>query len=194
MEFIIDYSGAPAVRFSKNKYISVLPVTKYQFERIIWNTASCWQEYKRLLEISGRVAPHEINIGNLSSVFITGISFDEGMSYAKCMDGRLPTGKEWESAYEFFQDTELFSNALNFLIQSSSRKIDKRLITLLKQLVNIGIIRTEFYNIKEITPEFSKRPYGIIYTKSLQNRTALVTGQPAREVRRNDFGFCVVSG
>ncbi|ODS34709.1 MAG: hypothetical protein SCARUB_00145 [Candidatus Scalindua rubra] len=194
MEFMIDRSGAPAIKFSGTKYIYILPVTKYQFERFIWSTAPSWCDYEKIIEDTGRISPHEINIKNLSSAFLTNINFEEAQEICRWLCGRLPTVKEWDEVYEMvFSNYLLFDEALKYMTEmKEKRKIDIRILKLLEHLHRLGIKRRDLNSsIGELVSEFPVEPYGRIYLKHNQEQ-ALITGSPSKKTRGNNFGLCCV--
>ena len=194
MEFIIDRSGAPAVKFSETKYIHILPVTKYQFERFIWKTSPSWCDYEKIIEDTGRVSPNGINRKNLSSAFLTNVNFEEALEFSKWLGVRLPTVKEWDEASDIvFREERLFENALKYMTEiKEKQKIDRRILKLIDSLCKLGIKRKDLNNvIGELVCEFLAEPYGRIYLKYNQGQ-ALVTGSPSTKTRGNDFGFCGV--
>lgn len=194
MEFIIDSNGAPAVRFSKDKYINVLPVTKYQFERYIWKAAPLWCNYDEFVKETGRISPDDVTLHNFLSVFITGISCNEAMDYASYFKCRLPSAKEWDEAYDSaFCNRDLFAKTLEFMNSRPEAQIDTRLVRLLRGLQNLGLTRGDLNTvIGEIVLEFPREPYGRIYLKYNEKESALVTGQPSRETKGDNFGFLMI--
>jgi len=196
MEWTVDKSGALAVKFSEGKYIHVLPFTKYQFERFIWETAPSWCDYEKVIEETGRVSPHKIDRKNLSCAFLTNINFDEARKISNWLGARLPVIKEWKEAYEcIFTDDRFFEKALKCMTEAMRHrnKIDRRIFKLLEALSSLGIKRWEL-GIGELVSEFSAAPYGRIYLKLGKNQQAMVTGSSCEKTRHKSFGFCAVSG
>jgi hypothetical protein len=195
MEFVIDRSGAPLVKFSKQKYIHVLPVTKYQLERFIWQIASFWCDYEVFLKDTERITPQKITPENFPAVFVTNINFEEALIISKWLGARPPVIKEWDEAYEVpFERKSLFREALNFITKVKRRqKVDKRIEILLDRLDDFGIQRKDLcLKIGEFACEFQREPYGRIYLKSENKNQALVTGSPSKKTRGENFGFCGV--
>lgn len=195
LEFLIDGSGTPVARFYRNEYINILPVTKYQFERFIWKAAPSWCNYHAIIEKIGRISPVEINQNNLSSIFITEVSFKEALEYSKFFGGRLPTLREWDRAYDsIFTRGELFEEALKYMESVPVSRIDKRIIKLVEYLIKHNIKRTDLNDaIKELVCEFPVTAYpGRIYLKYCREDYALVAGNPSTETRGKEFGFCMV--
>lgn len=190
MEFRIDKTGALVVRFSIDKYIQVLPVTKYQFERFVWESAPSL-DYETML--TGRASPEEVTRENLPSAFMTNINFEEAQKSAQWFGARLPTVKEWEEAYDTaFRDENLFEEALEYMVRlKTTHRIERRILKLLEGLCKLGIKRSEL-ECGELVSEFSQEPYGRIYLKYSNNQQALVTGNPGRKTRDTNFGFCWV--
>ena len=173
MEFIIDASGAPAVKFSEGKYIQILPVTRYQFERFIWKRMPAWCEYEKSLEEVGRISPDEVTKENFASAFMTNINYDEALEFSQWLGGRLPTVREWDIAYDVVLcKGDLFRDALDYIYHRAGQKskqttpisslfgvnkgrhkrthestentrIDRRIVKLLEEFVRQGIKRAD---------------------------------------------------
>lgn len=173
MEFIIDASGAPAVKLSEGKYIQILPVTRYQFERFIWKRMPSWCDYEKALEETGRISPDEVTEENFASAFMTNVNFDEALEFSQWLGGRLPTVREWDSAYDaVLCRDDLFKDALDYIYHRAEQKskqttpipsllgmnkvrhkrtdeskenarIDGRIVKLLEEFVKQGIKRTD---------------------------------------------------
>lgn len=190
---IIDKSGAPAIKFSETKYIHLLPVTKYQFERFIWQASPSCCDYEKIIEDTGRISPDEINKKNLSSAFLTNINFEEALEFSTWLGARLPTDKEWEEAYNnVFKNSDLFKEIIEYFQSADKQQLDLRILKLIKSLINIKIMRNDLGNyLGELVSEFPISPYGRIYLKSNET-TAQVLGRPSRKMKDSDFGCCCV--
>lgn len=197
MEFIIDKSGAPLVKFSKEKYIHVFPVTKYQLERFVWQTASLWCDYEIFLKGGKRISPQAITRENFSDVFMTNINFEEALMISKWLGTRPAIVKEWDEACEgLFEQETLFEETLNFITKvkhEQKLKVDTRIEILMSRLNTLGIQRKDIcLKIGEFACEFPGDPYGRLYLKSENKNQALITGSPSKKTRGENFGFCGV--
>lgn len=194
MKFITDKSGAPAVRFSEGKFINVLPVTKYQFERFIWKSAPLWCDYKKMIEDSARISPVEVNKRNLSAAFMTNINFEEALEFSEYFGLRLPTVKEWDEVYDILFREDLFKETLEYMEGiNGKQKIDRRVWGLIKSLHSLGIKRSDLNSyFGELVCEFPVEPFGRIYLAYSNKRQVLVTGSPSTKTRDKNFGFCGV--
>lgn len=89
--------------------ISLLPITKIQFEQFLCETVDSRfgpQWYDEVLELNPRIEVSKINPSNYWRAFITGILPEEAECFARWMgDGyRLLTAEEWVIAYEYLRD------------------------------------------------------------------------------------------
>jgi len=196
MKFITDKSGAPLVKFSDAKYIHVLPVTKYQFERFVWQVAPSWCDYEALIPETSRVSTDAITPDNFPQAFLVNVNFEEVLSFFKWSGSRPAAVKEWDEACEkIFAKKELFKEAYVYMNKAfrEGQKVDRRISKLLKKLCDFKIRRQDLNcKIGELACEFSKEPYGKIYLKQDDKSQGLVTGSPRRKARGNNFGFCGV--
>ncbi len=194
MDFVIDRSGVPAAMFSPNKYIQVLPLTIYQYERFLWQSAPGWN-------VSGRtdsIPPQDFDRNNISKAFISNLSFED--AYCVCHDlcgGRPPAADEWEVAFGLlFQHENLLERALTYVHSLDNNSlIDTRVVRLLTHMVAVGIRRTELIELYELVSEFpiSSGMFGQVCLKSCHQSDAIVTGDPPAKTRNARFGFSVVT-
>jgi len=90
MKFIIGEDKFPLVEVKENIYLHIFPITKYQFERFLWDVSPEEINYKKILEVSPRVSPFKLSKKKLSNLFITQVSFEEATQYAQWMKGEIP--------------------------------------------------------------------------------------------------------
>ena len=90
MKFIIGKDKFPLIEVKENVYLHIFPITKYQFERFMWNVSPESIDYKKILEVSPRISPFGLTKKKLSNLFITQISFEEAIQYAQWMNGKIP--------------------------------------------------------------------------------------------------------
>lgn len=191
MDFIVDRTGAPLVHIGSQRYISVLPVTKYQFERYIWSCAPEALDYQTIVEKTGRVSPTQINKNNVLSAFMTFINFSESIHFCDWLKARLPTCNEWNTAFDMvFSNDNLFDDVFDLLQHSEHlNMIDIRLWKLIEVLKQLDIKRWTL-KIQEIVPEFATEPYGRLFIRQGKNLQAHVTGNPPQSQKSTLFGFC----
>ncbi len=192
MEFIIDKSGALSVKILKGKYINVLPLTKYQFERFIWETAPEWCDYNEIIKTTGRVTPTRVNKQNHLSALLSNINFDEALEISRWFGSRPPTAKEWDVAYDMaFGEVRLFKEALIYMEKAKERsKLDIRMIRLIENMHSSGVKRKDLYNtVGELVCEYPLEPFGRIYLKRPDDQL-LVTGKPSTKTRDLKFVYC----
>jgi len=196
-EFIIDDSGGVAVKFEKHKYIQVIPVTKYQFERFIWQTGSCWDDYNQAIKDLSRISPQQLNKQKIINLFARNICFEDAQRFCKHFKARIPTKEELDRAYKsIFQYNILFQEVLSYIRSQRHKKdSDARIIKIIEAFVKIRIIRKGFgtlAGIGELVSEFSDEPYGRIYAR-LNNEFGLVTGNPSTKSKDPMFVFsCII--
>lgn len=202
MDFVLDKKGVVAVRFDAGKYMHVLPVTKYQFERYIWEKAPDWVDYEEIVNETGRISPDEVTEDNIKQALLTRISFEEAVEISSWFGGRLPTADEWEKARdEIFDCESLFKDALAYcrskmgetkpMNVTGTAAIDVRVVRLLERLVVIGIKRTDLRNFGELVSKNPSMPFRNLYVNYVDRRESFsITGDPRRKTRLMDSGFC----
>jgi hypothetical protein len=196
MEFIIDESGAPAAKFAENRYISVLPVTRYQFERFIWQAAPKWYDYEERSSNQARISPTKLTPQNMHSLIITGLSAEEASEYASHFRSRLPTGDEWDSAYDqIFKEKNLFKKALDFMNLKSGEEtlFDQRIRWVIDSLTRFKVTRDNVNTVTgEIVAEFTGGTFGQIGLRFSGKSSGQVMGQPSSKTPCDNYGFSVV--
>ncbi len=134
MKMIIGKDMFPLVHLDGSRYTQLMPVTRYQFERYIWETAPEF-DYKVNIDGNPRISTKDLNKDNVSQMFISDLSSEQALGYAKWMEGRLPVKKE-ASAIESL--VESISPLLLLKIirkkKYSIRSIDIRFIHLLEKI------------------------------------------------------------
>ncbi len=181
MEFIIGKDKFPLIKFEDSKYAHILPVTKYQFERYIWENALNIN-YKEIIKGNPRITPYEVNTSNLNNLFITEVSFTGACNYCFWGGGRLPLKSETNKISNILSSI----NIKEFLDSvSSNNEIDKRCLVILKTLLSKGsatmdevhkcIRSNEFFT--ELPVSFNGN-FGGIYTGKLnEGYYSQVTGK-----------------
>lgn len=137
MKFIIGKDKFPLIEIKENIYLHIFPVTKYQFERFLWNVSPKSINYKEILKDSPRIPPYDLKNKKLNNLFITQISFEEANQYAQWMEGIIP---EFDIILEFEKN---FGN-LNFSeikkdLSNDYNEIDLRFWKFLNSLEEIKI-------------------------------------------------------
>jgi hypothetical protein len=185
MEFIIGNDKFPLIKFEDNKYSHIFPVTKYQFERYIWETAP-GIDYDTI--VFPRVSPDEINKKNLKHLFVTNITFKEATEYANWLEGRLPAKDEIEKIYFYISENikEIY-NLPNLLKNETS--IDRRFFVIINKLKQNGI--ENFMQISEFCREYITVD-GRIYIKKFNCSFSEIVGPSPLEFRNKDCGFRVI--
>jgi hypothetical protein len=192
MKFKIGIDKFPLIEFDESKYTHVFPVTKYQFERYIWETAPDIN-YDELIKANPRISPDALDKKKLKQLFMTGLSFTEACNFAKWMGGRLPVRKEVEAIYKHLcsmQVEKIFDSIKN------SRDMDRRSLIALTKILNLfqndkvaDVIESS--KIKELCSEMSFEPYKPIYAKHGSGWSHLV-GTDAYDTRIDDTAFRVI--
>ncbi len=102
MQFWYEYdrTGFPLILLD-NFSIHLTPVTKIQFERFISKTDS----FTELLQLNQPVPYDDLNANNYERLFVTGITPEEALAFAKWLgdDFDLPTLDEWRQVYKHLQ-------------------------------------------------------------------------------------------
>lgn len=193
--YILDNSRAPLLRLSENenKYISLLPVTKYQFERYIYEAAPSWCRYDAIVEQKNRIPLSALNHKNFFNLFLTNITFEEAQQFCLWVHGRLPSARDYEDAYhKLFREPSLLEDVLQTLLEHESNTYDQRLLMLLNVFKNAQIKR---YNIDEAIRgflcEFPRPPYGDIYLWHEGKKIPLAAPNPL-STRKHGWGFSYI--
>ncbi len=192
-DFHIDETGTPLAAYARGKYIAVLPVTKYQFERYIWETAPNWINYDLLLEQTGRVSPKEINRNNIGQAFISNINFREAELFCRWAKARPPSSTEWNESHKIRFHNRIIERCVKYLHSNeAAKKVDPRLLTLFTKMHEYGITPNDTTDIGELVSEFSAHPYGRIYLKYDLDDEAFITGSKPAEIKCPEFGFTYI--
>lgn len=111
MQLQSDALGFPIVHVGTlDLWMSLLPITKVQFERFIAEENSFGDSwYDEVLNISPRHSWRNIASDARESLFITAISPPEALAFAAWLgkDFDLPTSEEWSQIYRLMQRTPL---------------------------------------------------------------------------------------
>lgn len=193
----VDASGGMLVQFDERKYVSVLPVTKHQFERYLWNAAPSWCDYAALVEETGRITPSQVTEENLTEVFLTNISFLDAEQFCWWVHGRLPTWKDLEGIYQTLFRQNGFLKTMRqeseASLSSDALPLDTRWERLVDTLIEKRISR---YALNESVGEFAslytnKSSYGKIH--AMYQHTKRFLGRSSRsDVKNTDFGFSYI--
>lgn len=191
MEFIIGKDKFPLVEFENNKYAQISPVTKYQFERYIWETAPDI-DYDKILQANPRISPDEVNKKNLNFLFITNLTFKEASDFARWMGGRLPSKSELDRLEESVSEIEI--REIKRLLERHNN-IDKRFLTILNAFEGMNIRKIKDLFLFTQISEFCCSHVSVtgrICAKSLkQSSYSEIVGDNPFEVR-GKFGFRVL--
>jgi hypothetical protein len=114
MQLQFDQIGFPLVRLDRLS-VSLLPITKLQFERFIAQPNSfgdAW--YDQILGINPRLSWRRANLGPREAIFITGVLPSEALAYASWtgIGFDLPSVEEWRVVFRTMTDTLVTKNAL----------------------------------------------------------------------------------
>lgn len=194
----MDNSGGVAVKLPEEKYIQLLPLTIYQFERYIWRKAPEWVDYRQFVDIKKRLSPHATSKKNAVSAFLTGVDFIEANRICEqLLSGRAPTSSEWDTAnHTIFSKEGVLTAALQCLQEAGSRElVDTRYLRYLQRILDIGITRANELKTNELVSEYpydGDTLFGKIFLKSSKRSQAIVTGTPPSATRNPLFGFRAV--
>lgn len=138
MKFVIEIDKFPLIKFDKDKYAHIFPVTKYQFERYIWESAPNIN-YNEIIEANPRISPNEANEGNLDLMFLTNLTFEEARGFAEWVGGRLPTKNELDSLNEYISGIKI--GEIKNLLEKPENKtfIDERLLNILGKFESMNV-------------------------------------------------------
>ncbi len=164
------------LQFANGNYAHIIPVTKYQFERFIWETIPDLN-YDDMIKNNPRISPHELDNKNGHNLFINQLSFDQALVYASWIGGRLPTKNEIRAIYDCIADIKPAS-LLNIyegrLASVACSQLDARWLTLLKTISNyaedFGFVHL---NIKEIVSKLVSLPGSELFLASFNERQCL---------------------
>lgn len=149
MQFACDKTGFPVVTI-EGLTLSLLPVTKLQFERFLCEPgglSSSW--YRQLLIMNPRASCRVFADKERESLFMTGITPEEAATFLSWLDpsARLPQETEWKRFARLLQQVPFTRETEESLfrsgIKSSVGELLKRLIVLLKpsNLAELALIR-----------------------------------------------------
>lgn len=132
MRFHIDRFGFPLVEFEGIAKLSLLPITKYQYERFLSEKGEpCQNHYDDLLRISQRVSWRSFNENNFEFLFVGGIFPQEALEFAKYVgsDYDLPSANGWKLCANLLKQHSLnefkyfFLNKKNFFCPAAQNII-----------------------------------------------------------------------
>lgn len=191
-EIILDNYGAPAVALEKDLYIHVIPVTKYQFERYVWEEAPKEFNMDSLNWDKARVSPNEIDSNNLGQLWVNNVSFEEALDFACWNGGRLPTKKEWIQAR---QTVWAKKGLLDKTKKAMAKSSDSRLIEMMDRISLLTSTREELVGKKigELASEYPAPNFGNIALMFMDNsQPAYITGTEAISYKKEDCSFCCI--
>ncbi len=196
MDIIVGNDKFPLIKFKNDKYVCILPVTKYQFERYIWERAP-EINYDDIIIDNPRISPYQVNRRNIKSLFITNISFAEAMDFAKYLGGRLPILNEIYDIYSLLDKISMRN-----LLELNMEGVDARFLTLLEKISqNLQDVKNakiseiiKISRIEELCSTTNDSPYMPIYSVNYNNINdpGLVAGMDACSIRIKNAGFRVV--
>ena len=149
MRFACDKTGFPLLMIG-DRIISVLPITKIQFERYLTEPgglSSSW--YEKVIAFNPRVSCAEFLNSQREGLFITGVTFEEAEEYAKWVDphGRIPHEREWREFAQQLKSTPFTGKACEALMgvpmAQTARILFERLIQFVKptSMADLCLIR-----------------------------------------------------
>lgn len=149
MQFACDRTGFPVVTIEELT-LSLLPVTKLQFERFLCEPcglSSSW--YRQLLMLNPRASCRGFADKEREGLFMTGITPEEATAFLSWLDpnARLPQEKEWKRFARLLQQVRFTRETEEVLLGSginpSVGELLKRLIAFLKpsHLGELALIR-----------------------------------------------------
>src|SRR3989339_521021 len=138
MECIIGKDKFTLIKFEDNKYAHIFPVTKYQFERYIWEKAPDIN-YDEILKAKPRIAPEKVSKKNLKQLFLTGLTFKEAMGFAEWSGGRLPSKKELDRLEEYVLEIGIQEIKKLLKRHNNRASIDKRFLTIVNAFEGMNI-------------------------------------------------------
>lgn len=192
MEFIICVDKFPLIKFDSNKYTHIFPITKYQFERYIWETTPNI-DYDKIIAENPRIPPDEISSKNLKHLFITNITFREASEFANWIGGRLPAKGELDKLDSYISRVEIGEISYYlFKHLKNEASIDRRFLTILDVIKNMNIKNIRYFTqIGEFCREYISID-GRIYIKRLNGSYSEIVGDDPSGVKKKDYGFRVI--
>lgn len=192
MDIIIGKDKFPLIKFDNNKYANILPVTKYQFERYIWEMAPKIV-YDESLNKNPRVTPIELTKKNIKQLLITNVSFKEASDFAKWIGGRLPAKNELLSLNKYL--SEIRVESLIDITASRKKYIDARWFGFLNNLSHVNVTITELFRnvqMEELCSNSAFIPESELWLRNLNgDHYSSLVGESLMEVR-GEFGFRVI--
>lgn len=171
MEFIIGKDKFPLIKFDDNTYTHIFPVTKYQFERYIWEAAPDIN-YVEIIKTNTRISPDKINKRNLDKLFLTNLTFKEATGFAEWSGGRLPSKSELDILENSVSKIDV--QEIKRLLERHNN-IDKRFLTILNVLEKMNIKNIKdlftFIQIGEFCCSYTSISAGRIYVKRLNDNS-----------------------
>jgi len=79
----------PFIKIEKNGFISLFPITKYDFERFIYEGKYENISYENYLKEDKRISPKEINNQNIKSIFINKLNISWVRDYIKYIENKM---------------------------------------------------------------------------------------------------------
>lgn len=191
MEFTIGIDKFPLIKFDVNSYTHIFPVTKYQFERYIWEKAPDIN-YDKLLMVNPRISPDKINKRKLDNLFLTNLTFKEATGFAEWTGGRLPSKRELDRVEAYVSEIEI--RAIKGLLERHNN-IDRRFSTILNVLEGVKIRRIKdlfaFLQIGELCCSHVSIP-GAIHVRGISDGSySEIVGDNALTVR-GIYGFRIL--
>lgn len=199
MRFSSDRTGYPLLDLTAlGLEVSLLPVTKLQFERFIAEPnefGDTW--YEQVCERNPRVSWRNFPQERREGLFITAVSKDEALAFARWLGPGfdLPTVEEWRAIYELLGALSA-PTTVSFSMHQSARAIIESVIRSLKR-GNWNHITLMREGILEWVRIGHRDNYGVLGEprRRFVDRTCEPTSDPVSptlQERRHTWGFRLV--
>jgi len=122
----------PFIKIKEKCFISIFPITKYDFERFIFEEKYGGINYENYLEEDKRISPKEINNQNIKSIFINKLNISWVKDYIKYIKNKT-SSQNIEANLSSQYDLDDLENYINKNLTSiiddlkKSNNIDSRL-------------------------------------------------------------------
>ena len=144
MQLFCDRTEFPWLKLSElNIDVSLLPVTKPQFERFLAEPYTIKPEkfsnawYQKVLDLNPRISWHQFSLHEREKIFLTGIQPDEALAYLQWLgiEYDLPTVNEWRKIDRLLATLKIPTDFPELLNTVGASQVARRiLIQLFKQL------------------------------------------------------------
>ena len=144
MQLFCDQTGFLWLKLPElNIDVSLLPVTKPQFERFLAEPYTIKPEkfsnawYQKVLDLNPRISWRQFSLHEREKIFLTGIQPDEALAYLRWLGNGfdLPTVGEWQEIDRLLAKQKIPANIAELLNTVGASQVARRiLIQLFKQL------------------------------------------------------------